>query len=298
MAARGDFHGLPTVIIKNEFLTLEVLAEAGPRIVRLIPAGSDQNILAEVPDVGFGTGNGRYNIIGGHRLWHAPEAMPRTYVPDNDPIELRNLPDGVELRQPVEALTGIRKEMLIQLSSNRAEVIVHHSLTNEGLWPIELAPWAITQVRLGGTAVLPQTSGNLDESGLLPNRQITLWPYSSWSDGRFQPHDDFVFIEGQPAPPFKLGYFNRHGWLSYLIDDVLFVKRFAPQFHQSHPDMNSNTEIYVNDRFLEMETLGPLTLLDSGETVTHTETWRIYTGLSAQPTSESMQALLSAIESE
>jgi hypothetical protein len=41
----GDFYGLPTRIISNQHLWLEFLAGAGPRIVRLSLAGSDENLL-------------------------------------------------------------------------------------------------------------------------------------------------------------------------------------------------------------------------------------------------------------
>ena len=55
---------------------------AGPRIVRLGLAGSDRNLLAETPDLGWETPHGRYELFGGHRLWFAPEDPDRVAVPD------------------------------------------------------------------------------------------------------------------------------------------------------------------------------------------------------------------------
>ena len=39
---------------------------------------SDENLLAETPDIFWPTPDGDYYLRGGHRLWHAPEAKPRS----------------------------------------------------------------------------------------------------------------------------------------------------------------------------------------------------------------------------
>ena len=178
----NDFHGLPTRSLGNDHLTLDYLAEAGPRIVRLFLAGSDDNLLAEAPDLTWDTPSGTYRLHGGHRLWHAPEAFPRTYMPDDGGLEIDVFDDGVRLRQPVEESTGVQKVMELRLHADRPALTVQHSLHNNGQWPIELAPWAITQVPLGGVAVLPQKAPV--PSQYLPNCQLNLWSYTSLRDPR------------------------------------------------------------------------------------------------------------------
>lgn len=291
----GDFYGLPTRILHSDHLRLEFLAEAGPRIVRLSLADSDENLLAEVPDFKVSTPHGDYSFRGGHRLWHAPESMPRTYVLDDDGLEMEALPDGARLTQPVESLTGIRKQIEIHLHTDQASVTLKHHLTNEGPASIELAPWAITQLRMGGVGILPQPMQALDASGLLPNRSFALWPYSRWSDSRLQLHDDFILIHAEPKlPPFKIGYLNTDGWLAYWRDEVLFCKRFALHAEENFPDFGSNAETYCGDRFFELETLGPLCMLQPGERVTHNETWTIYRRLEMPELSEAMRDALRA----
>ena len=272
----GDFHGLPTRILENEFLRLEYLAEAGPRLVRLFPAGSAQNLLAEAPETFWETPYGRFYIRGGHRLWHAPEKMPRTYMPDNTGLVITDLPDGVRLEGPKEPDSGICKTMTVRLHDGRPSLTIEHTLLNAGLWAVELAPWAITQMRLGGTAVFPQQVGQLDDEGLLPNRQLTLWPYTQLADTRLHLDDDYILVGPDVvARPCKIGAFNRRGWLAYLLDDLLFVKRFPVHDGRPHPDFGCNAEIYVNDQCLELESLGPLALLPPGQTVSHIETWEL-----------------------
>jgi hypothetical protein len=270
----SDFHNQPTGRLENDHLILDYLREAGPRIVRLIPRTLGENLLAETPEYVLPSPYGPFRLWGGHRLWHAPETAARTYVPDGDGLRVTGVQDGVRLTHD-EPRTGIRKELAVTLHPNEARVRLDHRLTNTGLWPVELAVWAITQFRLGGTAVLP-TSGPIDAEGLLPNRLLALWPYSRWDDPRFRPGEDAIEVTTEPIPqPFKLGYMNRAGRLAYRYGGITFTKRWTPQPEWPHVDFGCNAEVYANDRHIELETLGPLTRLGPGEAVTHVEEWEV-----------------------
>lgn len=294
----NDFYGRPTLTLESEHLRLDVLAEAGPRIVRLMLPGSDENLLAEVPDIGWETEFGRYELFGGHRLWHSPEAMPRTYIPDSSGATVTRTSGGARLCGQTEVETGIQKTVEIELEEARPALRLHHTLENRGLWPVELAAWAITKMPLGGLAVLPQPVGPVDESGLLPNRRLTLWPYTRWDDPRLHLADDFIVIEGRPImPPIKVGYFNPAGWLGYFRAGTLLVKRAVTQAGQPYPDFGCSAEVYCNDGLLEMETLGPLVTLAPGQTVTHDEVWEVYSDIE-QPTPENFREALAGVGME
>jgi hypothetical protein len=277
----GDFHGEPTRLIENQFVQLEYLANSA-RIVRLTPVGKT-NLFADLGLVPLQTEYGNFYFRGGHRLWHSPEAMPRTYMPDNDGGTVREIEDGVRLEQPAESWTHIAKSIEIRLDSEQPRLTLRHELRNEGAWTVEFAPWALTMFRPGGVGIFPQPVGDIDSAGLLPNRQITLWPYASVNDPRLTLRDDFVFVRADPKlPPFKFGYFNRHGWMGYWVDGVFFVKRFETSPDPTpYPDGGCNVESYCNDKFIELETLGPLTRLEPGASVLHRETWEVHTELPA-----------------
>jgi hypothetical protein len=266
-------------ILKNNFLQIEYLTNS-LRIVGLTPAGQT-NMLADLSDFQpIPTLYGDFYFHGGHRLWHSPEAMPRTYIPDTGELTITNIPDGVVLEAPTERGTGIRKRMEIHLATDQPSVTLTHTLINDGLWPVELAPWAITQFRLGGTVILPMPVGNVDSAGLLPNRQISLWPYARINDPRLKLDDEFVLFKAEAAlPPFKMGYFNPHGWMAYWLDGVLFRKMFEAQTESTYPDNNCNAEMYCNDQFVELESLGQLTVIKPGESVVHVETWELFDSL-------------------
>jgi hypothetical protein len=132
--------------------------------------------------------------------------------------------------------------------------------------------------------ILPMPVGNADEAGLLPNRQISLWPYARINDPRLQLGDDFIQFKADALlPPFKIGYFNPHGWLAYWLDGVLFRKTFGAQVGLSYPDNNSNAEMYCNNQFVELESLSSLVRLKPGDSAKHVETWDILHGLDSLP---------------
>jgi hypothetical protein len=271
----NDFYGEPTRILENQHLKLEYLANSA-RIVRFSSQGK-KNMFAELNKHPVPTPYGGFYFRGGHRLWHAPENMPRTYIPDNEGALLSDIPNGVRIEMPPEPWTHIAKIIEVSLNPEKPQVVVRHELRNEGAWTVELAPWALTMFKQGGVAVFPQPVGNVDDSGLLANRRFSLWPYTNINDTRLSTRDDFFLVQATPGlPPLKFGYFNPHGWVGYWLDEVLFIKRFDAQENVIYPDHGCNVECYCNDEFIELESLGKLTLIAPGQTVFHIELWELF----------------------
>jgi len=288
---RGDFFGEETLLLESEHLSVELLADAGPRVVRLTPAGSSENVLGEVADIGWDTPWGRYRLRGGHRLWWAPENPPLTSAPDDGDLLVGENAHGFRLER-LEPQSGLRKVMEVELVADRAAVTVRHRIRNEQEVAVELAPWAITILPLGGVALLPQQRGPIGESEFLPNRALVLWPYSSVSDSRMELDDELVLIRAVTAPSaFKVGYLNRAGWAAYLHSGILFCKHFDPQAERTHADLNSNVEVYCNDRLLELETQAPLSRLEPGAEAAHEERWELHPVGDVDSSAEGLSAL-------
>lgn len=266
------------VKLENDSLALWVTQAVGPRIIGLQVAGGD-NLLAVMPQTVSNTPSGNvYQFRGGHRLWHAPEDPERTYVPDDTAVSINPLSNGIQTIQAIETSTGIEKQMTITLPDDQAHVVIDHTLINHGPWPVELAAWAITQLKAGGFAILPQ---NRADTGLLPNRRLAFWPYARLNSPNLQLGDHFVFVHANMHnEAFKMGWTNPAGWLGYWVDDTLFVKQSVYQEGADYYDFGSSSECYCDDRFLELETLGPRTTLDPGASTTHREVWRVYPHIS------------------
>jgi hypothetical protein len=287
----NNFDTFPTRTLDNGFIHIEALANAGPRIMHLSAFGSPNLLALLTPEAKRTTVYGDYHFMGGHRLWHAPESLPRSYIPDDDGLMVEDLPDGIRLQRPAETGSGIAKTIDIHLAPDRAAATLVHTLRNDGLWEIELAPWALTMFRLNGTAILPQPVG--DPKGLLHNRILAIWPYTRINEPRLVLRDDFILIRANPSlPPLKIGYYNPDGWMAYWLDGVLFRKTFDVQPGAAYPDGGCNTETYCSDESIELEALGHLRKLAPGVSATFTETWELFPSIDQPFIPAEIQALL------
>ena len=269
-----DYAGYPCLKLDNGAVSLWLITSAGPRIIGFSLPGGD-NVLAVLPDITLPTADNQvFRLRGGHRLWHAPEDQVRSYVPDDKPPQIEEFDCGVRATQPVESITGIEKQICVSLPDERPRAVIEHKLTNRGLWPIELAPWAITQLKPGGLGILPQT---ITDTGLLPNRRLALWPYTDINSPHIHWGNRFIFIEANLGDEaLKIGWANPNGWLAYAVDNTLFVKEAAYQADAQYFDYSSSSECYCGAAFIELETLGPRVTLQPGESTTHREVWSLH----------------------
>lgn len=272
------FDNISSYRLSNETVEVVVTTGIGPRIVRYGFLDED-NILGEIPDVSIHTELGEWKPWGGHRLWTAPEANPRSYVPDNEPIEFEIIEEHtIRLRQVVEPQTGIEKEMVVTLERKGAGVRIQHKITNRSLWAIEVAPWAITTMQGGGTAILPQEPYRSWDEYLLPSRPLVLWHYTDLSDPRWKIGKKYIRLRTDEAmsAPQKIGIANKQNWAAYHLNHSLFIKRAMYVEGATYPDYGSSTEVYTAGSNIEVETLAPLTKLEPGASATHIEHWHLF----------------------
>ena len=274
--------------------TVEVVVPTGfgPRVARYGFAGQD-NVLGEAPG-GSATELGEWKPRGGHRLWHAPEGMPRSYSPDNAPVE-RDVSGGtIRLRQAVEPKVGIQKEIAVTLDPAGTHVTVRHVLTNRTLWPVELAAWAMSIMNGGGTVILPQEPYVDQPHNLLPVRPLVMWSYTDLTDPRFAIGSKYVRVRVLPdlTEPQKIGIGNRQGWAAYHRGRTLFVKRFPYDDAARYADYGSNCETYVRGPFVELESLGPLQRLEPGASTAYVENWYLFPDVEIGTTEAALDAAL------
>ena len=258
--------------VTNGIVELVATTAVGPRIVHFGFVDERNELYLHDDDTGE-TGGEEWKLYGGHRLWHAPEEDPRTFVADNAPIEYEVTELGCVLTQPTEDLTGIRKEIIVEMAPESAEVELIHRITNEGVWPVELAPWAITVFEPGGKAVVPLPEGDHEE--LQPDRSVTLWPDANPGDDRLEWVDDHLLVRQDDDEEIKVGASGAEEWTAYVNDGHAVVKSFEWDETASYPDMGCGIEVFTIPIMLELETLGPKVTIDTDETVEHIETWTL-----------------------
>ena len=279
--------------LSNGTVEVIVTTAIGPRVIRYGFIGGD-NLLGEVPDDTVETALGEWKPWGGHRLWTAPEHMPRSYSPDNSPVEATVTGASVRLAQPVEPQTGIEKVLTVTLADTGTGVTIGHTLTNRGLWAVHVAPWALTIMNTGGTVIIPQEPYASHDDALQPVRAMTLWAYTDLSDPRWRIGPKFIRLSTDPARAGsqKVGVSNRRGWAAYAREGALFVKRYDWTEGATYPDFGVNTETYTAGSFIELETLGPLVSLAPGASASHEERWSLYRDVAASGDDEALERAL------
>lgn len=264
---------LEYIPLENDNLRLEIARSVGPRILGL-SFKKGPNLLAELP--GFTTlrPDGKaYVFYGGHRLWLSPEDAILSYGLDDRPVEILPIENGLKITKPTEVDTGIEKTLQVVLPDQSPKVIITHQLKNCGSTPVKYAPWAITQFRTGGIAILPMKDA---DTGFLPNRNLVLWPYTDLGNRNIQLGRQYLMVNAAMESPFKVGFANPVGWLAYWLEEILFVKFAGYTPGAAYPDFGCSSEYYCNDQFVELETLGPLQELKPGGSVQHVETWQLF----------------------
>lgn len=292
------FLDLDCVCLKNGSIELLVTRSVGPRILRLSFLGGE-NLLANSMAVALDCPGKeeKFRIYGGHRLWHAPQVGQRTYLPDNQPVLIQEIAHGLAVIQPVEAEIGTQKAMRITLPDAGPTVVVEHKITNVGLWTIETAPWAITQLRAGGVAILPQQTDDDDSEGVWPNRTIALWPFTDINSPHIRWGNRFIFVHANMSADWlKFGFPNPAGWLAYWHDKTLFVKRTTYAGHAAYFDRGSSSQVFCMTGVIELETVGPKTAIAPGESVTHCETWSLYGDIEFEANEDAAQALVAQLK--
>lgn len=272
-----NYGGWPNCIqLSNGKIDLIATTDVGPRIIRFGFVGG-ANLLKENPDQLGKTGGAKWVAYGGHRLWHAPEVMPRTYAPDNSPIDSKWTNNTLHLIQPVEATTGLQKEIEVTLDAKENRVTLLHRLRNKNAWEVEAAPWALTVMQGPGRAIFPQEPF---VQQLLPVRPLVLWGYTDMKDPRWTWGTKYIQVRCDPKAntPQKFGARNSLGWGAYHRDDMIFVKRFPFQEKANYLDYGCNTECYTRGDMLEVESVGALSKIPAGGKVEHVEHWYLFKG--------------------
>ncbi len=268
--------------ISNDIVKVIVTVDVGPRVINYSFLDGS-NIMFEDIDRSFERsgkefdrfGGGKWYIYGGHRLWTSPEAFPKSYYPDNDPVPYTILENGAVFSPAEQKWNQYQMEIEITLAEDSSDVHLIHRITNRAAWSVTLAPWCLTVLAPGGQEIVPQPTKN---TGLLGNRLLALWPYTKLTDKRVIWGDRYISLaqDSNNSDSFKFGLNSEHGCSLYFLDNNLFIKKFKVIENGIYPDGGMSFETYTNDLFLEMETIGEISEIAPEETVEHEEFWSLY----------------------
>ncbi|MCK7482196.1 MAG: hypothetical protein M0C28_37365 [Candidatus Moduliflexus flocculans] len=188
------FQGWPNCYrVSNGTVEFIATTDVGPRIISFGFVGG-ANLFFVREDFAGQTGGSRVEEL---RRPPRSGTRPRTRSAPTSPTTARSRrrssPNGLLLTMPPGPLSGIQKAIEITLDPASSEVRVIHRLRNTGAWPVELAPWAISVMAPGGFAIAPLPTA-FHPDRLLPNRALTLWPYTDMRDDRWLWGTDYILL--------------------------------------------------------------------------------------------------------
>jgi hypothetical protein len=276
-----QYAGHEAVQIESGRVRLVVTTSVGPRVLGLLTEDG-QNHLAELPEMTLDCpGSDDFHLRGGSRLWAAPEDPRITYRPDDEPVGVQEITDGVRLVTRPDPVSETHREIEIRVTGPE-RFAFGYRVVNRAERPQRLAAWAITMMKPLGRAFLPLLTGNFDEGGFQGQRNIVLWPYSRFDDPRNVVHDHALEVRSavladEPLDvPFKIGTSLRRGWVAHYREGLLLVKYSDHDESREYPDMGASGQVYSHADFTELETLGPLTNLEPGDVAEHHEDWAFH----------------------
>jgi len=275
---KTQYRGWPNCYrISNGDVDLIVTTDVGPRIIRYGFSGGP-NLFKEFDEQIGKSGEATWQARGGHRIWIAPEDPVLSYALDNSPISAVVKGDVIELTGKVEKETGLEKRMIVKLAPSGSDVEVVHRITNKAGKAREFAPWTLTMMAQGGTAIVAFPPRGTHPHDLLPTNPLVMWAFTDFTDKRWQFTKKYLLLRQDPknANPQKTGLFNRDTVGAYLVGASLFIKTATAQDARKQPDFGCSFETFTNEQFLELETLGVLGNVRPGASVEHTEHWSLH----------------------
>jgi hypothetical protein len=272
------------LLLSNGEVELILTLDVGPRILSY-KFKDGKNVLKEYPEQLGKTGEKEWIIRGGHRLWTAPEDLTRTYAPDNNEIRFRDNGRLITLIPPADKEFGIQKEIDVELAGTGSEVKITHRIANIGAKPTALALWALTVLEPGGVEIIPlppkkphpgSVKNAKTPADFAPNQGMVLWPFFDFKDPRYTFGSRYITLkQDKTRGATKIGLAHKLGWIGYLNEGTLFVKRLEHQDGKTYPDGGCNFETFTNEDMIEMESLSPLVKLAAGEKAEMTERWHL-----------------------
>ncbi len=272
------------VSISNGVIEAKVTVDLGPRIIYFGFVGK-QNFMNDNREY-FGTktdeafekhfGKGTYwENLGGHRIWLSPESYPETYNPDNYGVAYSKTECGAVFTPRAETANGVQKTLEVKMSENSAEMSVIMNVTNISGEDKEFSIWGLSVAATGGTLIVPM---NTNDTGLLSNRVISVWPYTDLSDDRIFYGKRYITLRQDTSKPepIKLGFDINKGEIYYVLGKEVFTKSYKTLHPTAvYPDGGCSFETYDCGGFIELESLGELKTVKSGETSVSEEKWTL-----------------------
>ena len=275
---RVRFYGYDDCIeLKNETTRVVLGHRAGGRVLAYELNGVNAIYLKPGQDGWVWDGETRTDLTGG-RCDIGPEQL----IPKRDALWLGPweaevlVPGQARLTSVEDAATGVQLVRDFALDPEGSRLTFTQTMRNVSDRVTRWCHWRRTFSTGHGICVIP-----LDDRTKFPDGYIMYGP------GRvmdFRPGDpniirdgDYLVVRDPPLRP-KLGMDSMVGWFAYLTtDDLMFVKSYPTYPDRVYNEMAGLTISiwHKDDVVCELEPIGPMEVLNPGESASFSETWQL-----------------------
>jgi hypothetical protein len=218
-----------------------------------------------------------YRAYGGDKMWVAPQSLwnwPPDPAIDGSPWKVEPTPNGVRMTSSLGSKVKVSFRRDISLAPVGTGVTFTNAMTNRG--PRQpLAIWQVTQLN-NPDAVTMQV-------------EVTREQPAGWHgygndvlDSQFESlRNNTLTLKRNPQHDRKFGARSLAGVLSAAFGATRMYSESKAYARNVYPDRNSAQQVYLAadpDKYVELEHVGPLTRMESNETVLQTVKWRLERG--------------------
>lgn len=272
------------ISISNDTIELIVTVEKGPRIVYLGFVGEDNILYNDTAlkykflnkEISQICGQTAYHYLyGGHRFYLSPSHLEQARYPDNDAVIYSVDDDGITFQSLTQINSNMQLSCKIMLKETGTDFMIVHTVANRSSEIKHAALCTTTMVNQKGYVILPQNAGN---DIFIANRVYVCWPFTRLHDSRLSMNDSFMTIQQNPSInyPFKIGYNNTQGQISYVTGDTVLSKHYVHDPQAVYPDNGASSQIYCCKDFLELTVQSPMYRISPDETIKHVENFSLH----------------------
>ncbi len=231
--------------------------------------------------------------FGGDKTWPAPQASwpkitPRSWPPppgfDSMPVAAEVNGNGVTLVSPVDPFFGIRTHRRIRLEPAKAVMTIVTTYEKVSGDPQQAAVWIITQFQEPAGVFIPVPKVSKSAPGYTV--------VSKEAPPGLKVENDLLSLTRDPRTAHKIG--NDAGTLLW-VGEKTAVRIDAPRLpDREYTHSGNSAEVYTNPDplpYVELELLGPLHTMKSGDRISQTNTYTLFRRTEASAGAEARKIL-------
>lgn len=259
------------VYLSNGNIELIVTLDFGPRVISLKQFGYENVFYEQPKNAEYLCTEAGWRLYGGHRLWLAPESE-KTYYPDNGIVRFKLHEDGASFWAEHDQYWNVVKQTTLRFVDEHS-LKVCHTIKNMSNQPLTTSLWAISAMAPESVVTIP-LKGTL--GGVAPNRFLSAWGSTSFSDERLSFCNDAAVICHKPSDTyFKMGFWCGDARICCESNGQIFCKTIETIQNAAYPDNHVNVEVFLCRHMMEFETLGSMVTIGRKCETNYEERWML-----------------------